>query len=274
MAPSLEPRCFPHIIEQILQEFDYKTLLKVRRVSLYMCAAANKVLAGDNITIKPWRGSRPCFEGPSGALPFFYTQNRLPMQKAVMRHVKSLTIAAGVQRSARLNSLLRHLPPICHVQIHHSHGDQAFHLPDIASLTLLIATGHCDCSSRWASPLQHGARQVTIVVNHDLPQKCQLIRSVLNPAIEHLEIRSTRYSTLRDGTFLAKVCSPRRPHNRDLKILLHLRCPSGSRWKTWYPTPYRGLTWDLDLITYSALCFEINTSQVSYMSSTVGKHDH
>lgn len=265
MGRSLEPQNFPHIVEQILEQVDYKTLLAARKVSRSMSGMANRLLIGDKIAIKrKRRGCGLSFEGPKGNLPFFHPGSRIPWHKEAMQRAQQVSIAENLPRSYRLNGLLMNLPPTCQVQIRHSKENQPFRLSEIASLEVVITDGHCNCRNRWAAPVQHAARRVTIIIDQGLPVNCQLGRSILNPATEHLEIRSSDFQALCSGTFVARVNYPKHPRHPDLKLVLHLRCWVGRHWNAWQPTGHQP-----EVVERFASHFDINESQVSYRTSKV-----
>lgn len=270
MAPrSLDPYCFPHIVEEILGQLDYNTLIAVRQVSQDMCGLANRILLGDGakLAIMSKQNGGLSFRGPRGKLPFFHPRSRMPWQKETMQRAQHVSIAEDVSRSPRLGKLLMHLPPTCHVKLYHARGDQSFRLPEIAHLMLLITDSECDCSSRWASPFQHSARRVTLVIKRWCPEKCQLIRTFVNPAIERLELRCHDHRELPRAAFNLGATFPKLPRYSHLRVELHWR-----RWshlKDWYAE--QPPVHEPEVIRLAASYFEIEQSQVTFKTSEVAR---
>lgn len=224
MPSSLDPRFFPHILENTLQHVDRRTLLAARLVSTGMCDIADLLLSGKRlIVLTSAHASKRLsvrIQAPTmdfypldRFVPCFHPAGSREAQHRAMGRAKHIAIICDLP-SEHLNDLISHVQPTCSITFlpsknHDVFSKTDFRIPPCSSLSLDILRD-CSCQMKGhlsnASPAPAGAlchtaarvvlhlpwrgnlRSITSTAPRmpRTPAKCPLAVGVVNPSVTQL----------------------------------------------------------------------------------------
>lgn len=214
MPPSIDHLGFPHIVESILCETDWDTLLAARLVSASMCNFVDTLLPLERLTLSTSEAGEVCAHAwvpserikPRRALPFFCPGGSQASQHIAVHRADVLFVNAQLA-TKRLNELLQHIKPSCRVIVE-LHGPLAVNIkiPRCSVLHVHVEP-RCACNTLGLGKgrFSHAATNVRLHLATSrfvdpakfwsLPpvkRQCPVILGVLNAGVKHLTIRGNK----------------------------------------------------------------------------------
>lgn len=206
--PKITYASYPHIVEAILVQSDYKTKLHARLMCWGIKTAVDRSLLSTSLLIKPRLGGRDfSIRSRAGVLPWFHPLGNRAAQLATLEETLELSIAGRFKSAPRLEYWLLFLGEDCVVRIAHDGVRPAgvrwtFVRPRRLQI---IRNEYCSCG-RDGLRISHEAEQVALTVRrlpmtvrgvldamaHFCQSNCALANGVAHVAVERLVVELPR----------------------------------------------------------------------------------
>lgn len=213
MAARLDPRFFPHIVEDILRQSDRRTLFTARLVCASMRDLCDRLLVETDIILMryddPRRFTAYSFNRRLASwtgrrIPCFHPGGSLRAQHDVIRRVRYICVNIA-HVSQRLIDLLHFVHPMSNVRwsgqscCSADFAGLSLVIPPCASLELVVNVCCCfsdgrpdkNLKSKGVVEFRHSARHVILsffVSYQGYSAQCRMTAGVLNPMVSQLTI--------------------------------------------------------------------------------------
>lgn len=203
--PSLDPRYFPHIFEEVLRQADRKTMYNARLVSKAMCDVADAALL-DRHRLRFWTDVKGDLIATSsrGRLPFFHPESRTFSQRRAMWRAREIWCRTA-SLAPRFADLTEHVNPRCRLELRHSgqlQNDIVIRSPGPLKIDINLG---CSCREESMSVIfRHTSSRVVLNIGWYIPSVtsqepttygrhqrhhgCTILDGLINPGVEELVI--------------------------------------------------------------------------------------